>query len=187
MSTNQTCTRYTIWLWAKRMNNYKRRRHRKPLYRRSRLTETQWVTWWSWRIYASQINPNNTQSAHRSFVQGVCIALCSMPARTPPTTWLGSTMPKGSTKPVTEAWSPRAYKSMGWRFASHYTILDFIFYKKTRRKRQKRQERKCYARSYTWKFSDKVRFADLKNRIKNDYVLNKVEYPRMVTAVTSLL
>ena len=30
--------------------------------------------------------------------------------------------------------------------------------------------------------SDKARFADLKKRIENDYVLNKVECPRTVTA-----
>ena len=35
--------------------------------------------------------------------------------------------------------------------------------------------------------SDKVRFADLKKRIENDYVLNKAEYPSTVTTVHSLL
>ena len=35
--------------------------------------------------------------------------------------------------------------------------------------------------------SDKARFADLKKRVENDYVLNKAEYPRMVTSVQSLL
>ena len=35
--------------------------------------------------------------------------------------------------------------------------------------------------------SDKARFADLRKRIKKDYVLNKAEYPRTVTAVQSLL
>ena len=35
--------------------------------------------------------------------------------------------------------------------------------------------------------SDKSRFADLKKRIENDYVLNKEEYPRTVTAVQSIL
>ena len=35
--------------------------------------------------------------------------------------------------------------------------------------------------------SDKARFADLKKRVENDYVLNKAEYPRKVTAVQSLL
>ena len=35
--------------------------------------------------------------------------------------------------------------------------------------------------------SDKARFANLKKRIENDYVLNKAEYPRTVTAVQSLL
>ena len=35
--------------------------------------------------------------------------------------------------------------------------------------------------------SDKARFADFKKRIENDYVLNKAEYPRTVTAVQSLL
>ena len=35
--------------------------------------------------------------------------------------------------------------------------------------------------------SDKSRFYDLKNRVENEYVLNKVEYPRPVTAVQSLL
>ena len=35
--------------------------------------------------------------------------------------------------------------------------------------------------------SDKARFVDLKKRIENDYVLNKAEYPRMVTAVECLL
>ena len=35
--------------------------------------------------------------------------------------------------------------------------------------------------------SDKDRFSKLKNCIKHDYVLNKAEYPRMATAVYSLL
>ena len=35
--------------------------------------------------------------------------------------------------------------------------------------------------------SDKARFSDLKKRIKNNYVLNKAEYPRTVTPVQSLL
>ena len=35
--------------------------------------------------------------------------------------------------------------------------------------------------------SDKARFADLKKRVENDYVLNKAEYPRIVTAVQSLI
>ena len=34
---------------------------------------------------------------------------------------------------------------------------------------------------------DKDMFSYLKKRIKNDYVLNKVEYPNTVTAVKSLL
>ena len=34
---------------------------------------------------------------------------------------------------------------------------------------------------------DKSRFTDLKKRVENDYGLNKAEYPRMVTAVQSLL
>ena len=35
--------------------------------------------------------------------------------------------------------------------------------------------------------SDRARFADLKKRVENDYVLNKAEYPRTVTTVQSLL
>ena len=35
--------------------------------------------------------------------------------------------------------------------------------------------------------SDKSRFADLKKRVENDYVLNNAEYPRAVTAVHSVL
>ena len=35
--------------------------------------------------------------------------------------------------------------------------------------------------------SDRARFADLKKRIGNDYVLNKAEYPMTVTSVQSLL
>ena len=35
--------------------------------------------------------------------------------------------------------------------------------------------------------SDKARFADLKKRVENDYVPNKAEYPRTVTALQSLL
>ena len=35
--------------------------------------------------------------------------------------------------------------------------------------------------------SDKARFANLKKRVENDYVLNKVEFPRTVTAKQSLL
>ena len=35
--------------------------------------------------------------------------------------------------------------------------------------------------------SDKARFSDLNKRVENDYVLNKSEYPRTITAVQSLL
>ena len=35
--------------------------------------------------------------------------------------------------------------------------------------------------------SDKASFFDLKKRVQNDYVLNKAEYPRTVTAVQSLI
>ena len=35
--------------------------------------------------------------------------------------------------------------------------------------------------------SDKARFANLKKRFENDYVLNKAEYPRTLTSVQSLL
>ena len=35
--------------------------------------------------------------------------------------------------------------------------------------------------------SDKARFADLKKRVKNDYVMNNAEYPKKVTALQSLL
>ena len=35
--------------------------------------------------------------------------------------------------------------------------------------------------------SDKARFSDLKKRVKNDYVLDRAEYPRTVTAVQSIL
>ena len=35
--------------------------------------------------------------------------------------------------------------------------------------------------------SDKASFADLKKRVKNDYVLKKAELPRTVTALQSLL
>ena len=35
--------------------------------------------------------------------------------------------------------------------------------------------------------SDKAKFSDLKKRTENDYVLNKVEYSRTVTAVQSVL
>ena len=35
--------------------------------------------------------------------------------------------------------------------------------------------------------SDKANFADLKKRVKNDYVMNKAEYPRTVTAVQVIL
>ena len=35
--------------------------------------------------------------------------------------------------------------------------------------------------------SDKARFADLKKRVENDYVLNKAEHLRSVTEVQSLL
>ena len=42
-------------------------------------------------------------------------------------------------------------------------------------------------RSYTWKIQIGPGLPTLKKRIENDYVLNKAEYPRMVTAVQSLL
>ena len=36
-------------------------------------------------------------------------------------------------------------------------------------------------------YSDRFRFADLSKRARNDYVLNKAEYPRTVSEVQSLL
>ena len=35
--------------------------------------------------------------------------------------------------------------------------------------------------------SDKARFDDLDNRVENDYLLNKVEYPRILNTVHILL
>ena len=35
--------------------------------------------------------------------------------------------------------------------------------------------------------SDKSIFADIRNRVKNDYIFNKAEYSRTVTEVQSLL
>ena len=48
------------------------------------------------------------------------------------------------------------------------------------------QEKKCSAQSYIFK-TEIPRFSDLKKRVENDYVLNKAEYPRTVTAVQSLI
>ena len=35
--------------------------------------------------------------------------------------------------------------------------------------------------------SDKARFTDLKKRVENDYILNKIKRPRTITEVQSLL
>ena len=55
------------------------------------------------------------------------------------------------------------------------------------RRRWWQKYRKCYAQSSTFENSDKSRFAELEKRIDKNYVLNKAEYPRTVTAVQSLL
>ena len=41
--------------------------------------------------------------------------------------------------------------------------------------------------SYIWKKSDKARLANLRKRVENDYVQNKVEYLRTVTASQIIL
>ena len=60
-------------------------------------------------------------------------------------------------------------------------------YNNTRRRRQKRQDRKCYVQSCIWITQTKPGFPKLKKCVENDYVINKAEYPGTVTVVQSLL
>ena len=53
------------------------------------------------------------------------------------------------------------------------------------KKRQKHQDRKCYAQSSTLK-TQKIQISDLKKRVENIYILNKAEYPRYVTTLQIL-
>ena len=108
----------------------------------------------------------STQPDHCACPWGVCITPRSTPTRSPTTPWSGSAILRKSMKPVTEAWLLRAYKSMGWRLSSHCTILDLILYNKTRRRRQKRQERKFYVQSYICRTHTKPGFPTLRSVLK---------------------
>ena len=70
-------------------------------------------------------------------------------------------------------------------FPWHNTVFDYIQEDENKETEKAGEEIIC-AILYLEK-PEKSRFADLKNRIENDYVLNKAEYPRTVTAVQSLL
>ena len=71
------------------------------------------------------------------------------------------------------------------RFPLHNTGFDSLQEDKKKEAEKSGKEMLC-AILYL-ENSDKARFSDLKKRIENDYVLNKAEYPRTVTAVQSIL
>ena len=71
------------------------------------------------------------------------------------------------------------------RFPLHNTGFDYLQEDEKNEAEMSGEEMLC-AILYL-ENSDKASFADLKKRIENDYVLNKAEYPRTVTAVQSLL
>ena len=74
---------------------------------------------------------------------------------------------------------------MNIRFPLHNTGFDSLQEYKKKEAEKAGEEMLC-AILYL-KNSDKARFADLKRRIENDYVLKKTEYPRTVTTVQSIL
>ena len=74
---------------------------------------------------------------------------------------------------------------MNIRFPLHNTGFDYLQEGEKKEAEKAGEEMLCgilYLEN-----SDKARFADFKKRIENNYVLNKAEYPRTVTAVQSLL
>ena len=66
------------------------------------------------------------------------------------------------------------------RFPFHNTGFDSLQEDEKKEAGKKAGEEMLCAILYL-ENSDKARFADLKKRIENDYVLNKAEYPRTVT------
>ena len=74
---------------------------------------------------------------------------------------------------------------MNIRFPLHNTGFDYL-QEDEKKEAEKAGEEMLCAILYL-ENSDKARFPDLKKSIENDYVLNKTEYPRMVTAVQSLI
>ena len=67
------------------------------------------------------------------------------------------------------------------RFPLHDTIFDSLQEDEKKEAEKAGEEMLCtilYLEN-----PDKARFANLKKRIENDYVLNKAEYPRKATAV----
>ena len=71
------------------------------------------------------------------------------------------------------------------RFPLHNTGFDYLLEDEKREAENAGEEMLC-AILYL-ENSDKARFANLKKRVENKYVLNKAEYPRTVTAVQSLI
>ena len=74
---------------------------------------------------------------------------------------------------------------MNIRFLLHNTVFDSL-QEDEKKETEKAGQEILYAILYL-ENSDKASFDNLKERIENDYVLNKAEYPRTVTAVQSLL
>ena len=66
-------------------------------------------------------------------------------------------------------------------FPLHYNIFDSLQEDKKKDSEKAGEEILC-AILYVENL-DRARFSDLNKRIKNDYVPNKAEYPRLVTAV----
>ena len=74
---------------------------------------------------------------------------------------------------------------MNIRLPFHYAGFDYIQEDENKETEKAGEEIIC-AILYLEK-PEKSRFADLKKRVENDYVMSNAEYPRTVTAVQSLL
>ena len=74
---------------------------------------------------------------------------------------------------------------MNVRFPLHNTGFDYL--QEEEKKEAEKTGEEILCEILYLENSDKARFSDLKERIENDYVLNKAEYPSTVTAVQSLL
>ena len=110
-----------------------------------------------------------------------------MPARTPLTTWSGYAMPKKVNEACDGSLITKGVQEHGMKIRFPFQNTGFDYLQEGEKNEAEKAGEEMLCAILYLENSDKARFADLKKRIENDYVLNKAEYPRTLTAVQSLL
>ena len=76
---------------------------------------------------------------------------------------------------------------MGWKSFTHYMSLVFTELLENEKKESEIAEEEMLFEILYFEKWYEARFSDLKKRVENEYVLNKADYTRTVTAMQILL